>query len=499
MLKRKLYSQLASWKASKKRKAFCIIGARQIGKTTLVREFARNNYEYFAEINFITDSKASDIFQQTFDAETIITNLTAYLRQPLEAGKSLIFFDEIQKCPQVRTAIKFLVEDGRFDYVESGSLLGVNFQDVPSFPVGFEEIHEMYPMDFEEFAAANGVQQETFSYLYDCYCNRKPMSESVHNTMKKLFYTYIVVGGMPEAVQIFVDTHDIGKVINYQNTILSQYRLDIAQYAGNDDKIKIKAIFDSIPSQLDDKNRRFIVSSLTPSARLNRYENSFKWLTDAGVALDPMTGGAIVDDNFETSAAGLFACGNALHIHDLVDFVSDEGDHAGASAARRALRRSVTPHATPPAATSREGSAPTRAGAGVRYIVPQYVHPQTSRVTLRFRTSASFENASIVIEKRLANGEIELVKRRRVLVAVPAEMQSVALAGDAFAGAKEILVRIEPKEAEKANGEAKSGGFDGAENAPKVGGAAKASGAAESGVAAKIAPVSAQGEEASHE
>lgn len=118
--------------------------------------------------------------------------------------------------------------------------------------------------------------------------------------------------------------------------------------------------------------------------------------TDAGVALDPMTGGAIVDDNFETSAAGLFACGNALHIHDLVDFVSDEGDHAGASAARRALRRSVTPHATPPAATSREGSAPTRAGAGVRYIVPQYVHPQTSRVTLRFRTSASFENASIV-------------------------------------------------------------------------------------------------------
>ena len=221
--------------------------------------------------------------------------------------------------------------------------------------------------------------------------------------------------------------------------------------------------------------------------------------TDAGVALDPMTGGAIVDDNFETSAAGLFACGNALHIHDLVDFVSDEGDHAGASAARRALRRSVTPHATPPAATSREGSAPTRAGAGVRYIVPQFVHPQTSRVTLRFRTSASFENASIVIEKRLANGEIELVKRRRVLVAVPAEMQSVALAGDAFAGAKEIMVRIEPKEAEEANGEAKSGGFDGAENSPKVGGAAKVNGAAESDGATKIAPVSAQGEEASHE
>ena len=285
MLERKLYSQLMAWKSQEKKKALCIIGARQIGKTTLVREFARNNYKHFAEINFITDPKAVDIFQESLDVETIIANLTAYLRKPLEPGNTLIFFDEIQKCPQVRSAIKFLVEDGRFDYVESGSLLGVNFQDVPSFPVGFEEIHEMYPMDFEEFAAANGVQEQTFSYLRDCFSNLKPVSESVHDTMKKLFYAYIVVGGMPEAVQIYVDTHDIGKVINYQNSILAQYRLDIAQYAGNDDKIKIKAIFDSIPSQLDSKNRRFIVSSLTSTARLNRYENSFKWLTDAGVAL----------------------------------------------------------------------------------------------------------------------------------------------------------------------------------------------------------------------
>lgn len=285
MLERKMYSQLMAWKSSKKKKALCIIGARQIGKTTLVREFARSNYTNFAEINFITDPKAADIFQGSLDVDTIIANLTAYLRKPLEPGNTLIFFDEIQKCPQVRSAIKFLVEDGRFDYVESGSLLGVNFQNIPSFPVGFEEVHEMYPMDFEEFAIANGVQKQTFSYLYDSFTNLKPVSESVHNTMKKLFYAYIVVGGMPEAVQIFVDTHDIGRVINYQNAILSQYRLDIAQYAGSDDKIKIKAIFDSIPSQLDSKNRRFIVSSLTSTARLNRYENSFKWLTDAGVSL----------------------------------------------------------------------------------------------------------------------------------------------------------------------------------------------------------------------
>ena len=174
--------------------------------------------------------------------------------------------------------------------------------------------------------------------------------------------------------------------------------------------------------------------------------------TEAGVALDPMTGGAIVDDRFETSALGLFACGNALHIHDLVDFVSDEGDHAGAAAARRALRRAVTPNATPPATTSRDGAVPTCAGDGVRYIVPQFVHSATERVTLRFRTSASFENAAIVIEKRQATGEVELVKRRRVLVAVPAEMQSVALPGAAFEGAAEVLVRIEPAGAQGEGG-----------------------------------------------
>ena len=167
----------------------------------------------------------------------------------------------------------------------------------------------------------------------------------------------------------------------------------------------------------------------------------------AGVQLDPMTGGAIVDDCFETSVPGVFACGNALHIHDLVDFVSDEGDHAGRAAAKRAFARAEG-FALQDEPASREGSIPTRAGEGVRYIVPQFVHPETDRATLRFRTSASFENASIIVEKRMASGEIELVKRRRVLVAVPAEMQSVELNGNAFCGASEVVVRIEPHNVE---------------------------------------------------
>ena len=287
MLKRKVYDSLLDWKERNKtkKKALCIIGARQVGKTTLIREFARLNYENFAELNFVTDENAAKIFSGSLDAKTIITNLTAYVRRPLEPGKTLVLFDEVQQCPDVRTAIKFLIEDGRFDYIESGSLLGVKHKEVKSYPVGFEEIYRMYPMDFEEYLWANGVQPSTIDYLRQCFTYKTPVSQSIHDTMNKLFYSYIVVGGMPQAVATYVDTHDIGKVISDQRDILEQYRLDIAQYADGADKIRIKAIFDSIPAQLNEKNRRFRVNSLNKNARLTRYGNSFKWLDDAGVAL----------------------------------------------------------------------------------------------------------------------------------------------------------------------------------------------------------------------
>lgn len=285
MLRRKAYDKLMEWRGTKKKKALCIIGARQIGKTTLIREFGRQNYENFVEINFVTDDGACEIFAGSLDADTIITNLTAYVRRSMEPGKTLVLFDEVQKCPDVRTAIKFLVEDGRFDYIESGSMLGVKHKEVKSYPVGFEEIYRMYPMDFEEYLWANGVQVSTIAYLKKCFDDKTPVSQSVHNTMKKLFYSYVVVGGMPEVVQTYVDTHDIGRVITNQRDILEQYRLDIAQYAEGNDKIKIRAIFDSIPTQLNEKNRRFYVNYLDKNARLTRYDNSFKWLDDAGVAL----------------------------------------------------------------------------------------------------------------------------------------------------------------------------------------------------------------------
>ncbi len=285
MLYRKAYDRLLEWKNQPKRNALCIMGARQIGKTTVIRQFAHDNYENFIEINFITDSDAAMIFAGNLDANTIIANLTAYTRKPMIPGKTLVLLDEIQACPNARTAIKFLVEDGRFDYIESGSLLGVRYKEVRSYPVGFEDLYQMYPLDLEEYLWANGVQKSTIQYLRDCYEKNLPVTESIHQTMCKLFYSYIVVGGMPDVVQTYVDTHDIAQVIARQTEILELYRLDIAQYAEGNDKIKIRAIFDSIPSQLNDKKRRFILSALDPNGRQLRYADSFNWLADAGVAL----------------------------------------------------------------------------------------------------------------------------------------------------------------------------------------------------------------------
>lgn len=284
MLYRKAYEKLRDWKNNDARKALLVTGARQIGKTYLVREFGLQNYENFVEINFITDPRAASIFSNNLNAETLVMNMTAYLMKPMLPGKTLVFFDEIQECPMARTAIKFLVEDGRFDYIESGSLLGVNYKEVQSYPVGYEETLQMYPMDFEEFAIANGVQGKTISHLKECYDRGIPVNEAVHRSMLDLFRYYVIVGGMPAVVQRFVETHDIGEVLKIQTDILSLYRQDITKYSQND-KIRIKNIFDRIPAQLNTQNRRFLLADISKAARMYRYESSFLWLSDAGVAL----------------------------------------------------------------------------------------------------------------------------------------------------------------------------------------------------------------------
>ncbi len=283
VLYRKVYDELIKWKNDDHKKALCILGARQIGKTTIIREFGNNEYDCFVELNFILNEKASRIFDGDLDVNNVIEGITALTRKELIPGKTLILFDEIQECPNARTAIKFLVEDGRFDYIESGSLLGVKNKIVKSYPVGFEKIYYMYPLDFMEFLKANGIKDSTIKLLKKSYDDKAPVLDNIHTIIMKLFYAYIVVGGMPEVVNAYISTHDIGKVISLQNAIIELYKQDISKYSLESDGPKIRAIYDAIPSQLNDKNRRFNISAINSNARLLRYEDSFNWLIEAGV------------------------------------------------------------------------------------------------------------------------------------------------------------------------------------------------------------------------
>ncbi|MGN0893408.1 MAG: ATP-binding protein [Succinivibrio sp.] len=283
MFYRHLYNQLLDWKKKQKRVALCIFGARQVGKTTLVRNFAKDNYRTFIEINFALEPDLKKCFDHSLSADSIISNLTAFFAKEFPAHETLIFFDEIQECPKARTAIKALVEDGRFDYIESGSLLGARIKEVPSLPVGFEEHLTMYPLDLEEYALALGVEQKIINRLKASFEELTPVNQVLHETFLKIFYSYMVVGGMPAVVDEYIRSRDIAKVLNVQRQILDMYRQDISKYAYTG-KDRIHAIFDAIPSELEAKNRRFVLTDLNKYARMTRFENSFLWLYDAGVA-----------------------------------------------------------------------------------------------------------------------------------------------------------------------------------------------------------------------
>lgn len=285
MIYRKFEAYLNEWYKKEKKLALLIDGARQIGKTTLIREFAKKYYgENFVEINFIDTPSAKDIFNGDFSAQSIIDKISLYTMKPLVPHKTLIFFDEVQECLAVRTAIKFLVDDGRFDYIESGSLLGIAFQEVKSYAVGYEEIKTMYPIDFEEFAIANGTPKEILDKLESSYNNGVPVDTYIHEKMLKLYAYYLIIGGMPAVVQEYLDTKDMIKVVNSQQAIIQLYKKDISKYNSRQQG-KLQSIFECIPSELNDKNKRFILTDIAKSARMERYESGFNWLNDAGVTL----------------------------------------------------------------------------------------------------------------------------------------------------------------------------------------------------------------------
>lgn len=283
MLKRKIISQLTGWKEESVNKALLIKGARQVGKTTIVRQFARSHYENFIEINFEQMPMAKQAFEGNLDARTILINLSAMGFGPLEPGKTLIFFDEIQSCPKARTAIKFLVEDGQFDYIESGSLLGINYKDVSSYPVGFEHEIDMYPLDFEEFLWACNISEDVVDMLRDCYENRRTVPDFLHQQIMDRYRQYLIVGGMPEVVATYLDNEDFNKTITNQKDILTGYRNDISKYAGKD-KLLVKTVFDAIPGQLSKQDKRFVLAAIEKNASRRKYGAPIQWLVDAGMA-----------------------------------------------------------------------------------------------------------------------------------------------------------------------------------------------------------------------
>lgn len=283
MLRRKMEETLLAWKRDTPKKALLVKGARQVGKTTSIEQFGKAHYKSFIEMNFEKNPAFRQIFAGALDAKTIFLNMSAMGLGPLIEHETLVFFDEVQSCPNARTAIKFLVQDGRFDFVESGSLLGINYREVGSFPVGFETQREMCSLDFEEFLWAKGIGQEVVDVLKDSLSSQLPLSAAVHTAMMRHFREFMIVGGMPAAVNRFLETADVRKVVQEQKDIIDNYRDDVKKYAGSG-KIKVREVFDSIPEQLSKKNKRFFFSQLTKEPKLRTYEDSILWLFDAGIA-----------------------------------------------------------------------------------------------------------------------------------------------------------------------------------------------------------------------
>jgi len=284
MLKRKIYDDLIKWKAREDKLCLLVKGARQVGKTYIIELFARNNYKHFTAINFDKNEAYKTIFDGDLDTETLIKQIS--LRVPgaeLIPDKTLLFLDEIQNCPRARTALKFLTQDGRFDVIASGSLLGINYKDVPSFPVGYVEHLEMHSLDFEEFLWANGVSSGSVGDIKEYFDNKKSVPAAMHERMMELFKEYIVVGGMPRAVDEFVTTHNFENVLKIQKAIISDYTDDIAKYADGAEKAKARACFLSIPKHLSKDYKKFQYSIVERGGTARKFGGSLMWLYDAGI------------------------------------------------------------------------------------------------------------------------------------------------------------------------------------------------------------------------
>ena len=266
-------------------KALLVTGARQTGKTWLIRdEIEKSGYTKF-EVNFIDQPGLITYLNAEMSAEEFLVKLKMIMPEDCKPHETVVFFDEIQKCPEIVTKIKFLVDEGSFKYVMSGSLLGVELKGIASAPVGYLTVLRMYPMDFEEFMVANSVSKTTLVMLKEKFETRRPVDEFIHQKLLSLFFVYLIVGGMPDAVKTYIETKDIREVDKVQRDIITLYKEDFSQYELEDKKLRLKSIYDIIPAELNKQNKKFVFTMLDKELKFDRYENSFLWLKDAGVAL----------------------------------------------------------------------------------------------------------------------------------------------------------------------------------------------------------------------
>ena len=301
MLRRKIENTLEQWKSTSGHKPLVIMGIRQCGKTFIVQHFAAAHYKTVVYINFIKQPERINAFVGSKDVNVILLNLSAQIQGvSFTPGDTCFIFDEIQECPEARTSLKFFKEDGRFDVIATGSLLGVQgYGDekkkqrrrlvelkepgINSVPVGSEDIIEMYPLDFEEFLWANGLSEDVVETLRKCYREEIPVPAGIHVAMKQFLNLYVTIGGLPEPINAFLKTNNMNEVSKAYKSILKEYRDDMVKYAPDKDKPHIRECFNSIPKQLAKDNKKFQYNKVKPGGRSDTYLGSLQWLEDAGI------------------------------------------------------------------------------------------------------------------------------------------------------------------------------------------------------------------------
>ena len=284
MLKRKIEKDIEKW-LDNSEKALLVYGVRQAGKTFIIRECLKRNECEYIEFNLINQPELVEILRDSTGIDDLILKLSLYSEKKIIPGKTILFFDEIQRYKEIVTKIKFLVEDKRYRYILSGSLLGVEIINLKSAPVGYLQTLNMYPMDFEEFLQIFNVDENIINNLRNCFLTKTKVDEIIHNKIMEMFNLYLIIGGMPAAVERYRNTENIDEVMEEHRAIIEQYKLDFTQYEEENRKLIITHIYELIPAELNEKNKRFMIADINKSLRYERISDSFVWLWKSGVTL----------------------------------------------------------------------------------------------------------------------------------------------------------------------------------------------------------------------